>query len=55
MGIRVSGKTNNPATLKLLNHLCSFSFEQQYGEMSNWNETTKSTLKKLIKNLGKLV
>lgn len=55
MGIRISGKTNNPKTLKLLNTLCSFSFEQQYGEMSRWDDASKNMLARFIKKLGKLV
>lgn len=55
MGIRVSRKTDKPATLKLLNHLCSFSFEHQYGEMEKWDSQTKDCLKKLIDKLGKMV
>ena len=55
MGIRISGKTDNPKTLKLLNTLCSFSFEQQYGEMSRWDDASKNMLARFIKKLSKLV
>ena len=55
MGIRISKKTNNPATLKLLNKLTSFSFEQQFGEMERWDRDTRNLLVKLIDRLSKLV
>lgn len=55
MGIRISKKTNNPATLKLLSKLTSFSFEQQFGEMEKWDKDTRDLLMKFIDKLSKLV
>lgn len=55
MGVRISRKTDNPKTLKLLNTLCSFNFEQQYGEMSRWDDASKNMLARFIKKLSKLV
>lgn len=55
MGIRISKKTNNPATLRLLSKLTSFNFEQQFGEMERWDKDTRDLLMKLIDRLSKLV
>lgn len=55
MGIKISKKTNNPATLKLLSKLASFSFEHQFGEMEKWDKDTRDLLMKLIDRLNKLV
>lgn len=55
MGVRISRKTDNPKTLKLLNKLTSFSFEQQFGEMERWDKDTRDLLMKLIDKLSKLV
>ena len=43
-GIKVSVKTKAKETLKLSNHLRSFLFEQEYGELSNCTPVQKKTL-----------
>lgn len=43
-GIKVSVKTKAKETLKLSNHLRSYLFEQEYGELSNCTPTQKKTL-----------
>ena len=43
-GIRVSVKTRAKETLKLYNHLRSYLFEQEYGELSDYTPVQKKTL-----------
>lgn len=48
MGIRISKKTSRPATLKLINHIASYLFEQQYGEFNKQSdEKAQAFLKQL--------
>ena len=42
-GIKVSVKTKAKETLKLSNHLRSYLFEQEYGELSNCTPVQKKT------------
>lgn len=42
--IKVSVKTKTKETLKLYNHLRSYLFEQEYGELSNCTPVQKKTL-----------
>ena len=44
-GIKVSSKTKAKETLKLSNHLRSYLFEQEYGELSNCTTSQKKILK----------
>ena len=44
-GIKVSVKTKAKETLKLSNHLRSYLFEQEYGELSNCTPAQKKTLR----------
>ena len=44
-GIKISVKTKAKETLKLSNHLSSYLFEQEYGELSNCTPAQKKTLK----------
>ena len=44
-GIKISSKTNAKETLKLANHLRSYLFEQEYGELSNCTTAQKKILK----------
>ena len=55
MGIKVSRKTDLKITLKLLNKLLSFRFEQKFGEMEKWDNQTRDLLDKLIEGISKLV
>ena len=55
MGIKISRKTDLKVTLKLLNKLLSFRFEQEYGEMEEWDNQTRDLLNKLIERISKLV
>ena len=43
-GIKVSVKTKAKETLKLSNHLRSYLFEQEYGELSNCTPAQKKIL-----------
>ena len=47
MGIKIELKGTNktPATLRLLNTICSYLFEQQYGEMKYFTEPQKKVTK----------
>lgn len=47
-GIKISTKTKAKETLKLLNHLSSYLFEQEYGELSNCTSAQKNTLKEAL-------
>lgn len=50
MSIKVSAKTNKKATLKLISHISSFLFEEEYGEL-NHNEKLKRMLREVNKEL----
>ena len=54
-GIKVSVKTKAKETLKLSNHLRSFLFEQEYGELSNCTPTQKKTLRDALLVLNSIV
>lgn len=54
MSISLLAKTNKKATLKLVNHISSFLFEQEYGELVGQKELTaslKAVNKKLAESL----
>ena len=54
-GIKVSFKTKTKETLKLANHLRSYLFEQEYGELSNCTTAQKKTLKDALLVLNSIV
>ena len=54
-GIRVSVKTKAKETLKLSNHLRSYLFEQEYGELSNCTSAQKKTLMDALLVLNSIV
>ena len=54
-GIKVSIKTKAKETLKLSNHLRSFLFEQEYGELSNCTPAQKKTLRDALLVLDSIV
>ena len=54
-GIKVSVKTNAKETLKLSNHLRSYLFEQEYGELSNCTSAQKKTLRDALLVLNSVV
>ncbi len=54
MGVRLSTKTKNKEGLKLLNHINSYLFEQECGELSG-NAKVKTALKEASKALSELV
>jgi hypothetical protein len=54
MSIKLSAKTNKKATLKLVNHISSFLFEQEYEELVGQREliaSLKAINKKLMESL----
>lgn len=54
-GIKVSVKTKAKETLKLSNHLRSYLFEQEYGELSNCTPAQKKTLRDALLVLNSVV
>ena len=54
-GIKVSSKTKDKETLKLANHLRSYLFEQEYGELSNCTPAQKKTLREALLVLNSIV
>ena len=54
-GIKVSVKTKAKETLKLSNHLRSFLFEQEYGELSNCTPAQKKNLRSALLVLNSIV
>ena len=54
-GIKVSVKTKAKETLKLSDHLRSFLFEQEYGELSNCTPAQKKTLRDALLVLDSIV
>ena len=55
MSINISCKTNKKASLKLLNHINSFLFEEQCGELNRAPEIVKKRLKLAAKGLSELI
>lgn len=54
-GIKVSVKQRLKETLKLSNHLRSYLFEQEYGELSNYTPAQKKTLRDALLVLNSMV
>ena len=54
-GIKVSAKAKAKETLKLANHLRSYLFEQEYGELSNCTTSQKKILKDALLVLNSVV
>lgn len=54
MSIKLSAKTNKKETLKLVNHISSFLFEQEYGELAGQRELMTS-LKEVNKKLAEIL
>ena len=54
-GIKLIVKTKAKETLKLSNHLRTFLFEQEYGELSNCTFAQKKTLKDALLVLNSVV
>lgn len=54
-GIKISVKTKAKETLKLSNHLSSYLFEQEYGELSNCTSAQKNILKEALLVLDSII
>lgn len=54
-GIRVVVKTRAKETLKLSNHLRSYLFEQEYGELSSCTTAQKKLLRDALVVLNSIV
>ena len=54
-GIKVSVKTKAKEALKLSNHLRSFLFEQEYGELSNCTPVQKKILRDALAVLDLII
>ena len=54
-GIKISVKTKDKETLKLSNHLRSYLFEQEYGELSNCTPAKKKILRDALLVLNSVV
>lgn len=54
-GIRVVGKTRAKETLKLSNHLRSYLFEQECGELSSCAPAEKKVLREALVVLNSVV
>lgn len=54
-GIRVKIKTKAPETLKLSNHLRSYLFEQEYGELKYCTSVQKKTLMDALSILNSVI
>ena len=54
-GVKVSSKTKAKETLKLSNHLRSYLFEQEYGELSNCTTAQNKILKDALLVLNSIV
>ena len=55
MGIKVNSKTNKTASLKLMNEINSFLFEQEYGELRSAPEIVKKRLRLAVKGLASIL
>lgn len=54
MGIRTHGKSKAQSTLKLADHISSFMFEQEWGELKFFTQKQKDSLKKTMQMLYKV-
>lgn len=54
-GIKLIVKTKAKETLKLSNHLRTFLFEQEYGELSNYTPAQKKILRDALLVLDSVV
>lgn len=54
-GIKVSVKTKAKETLKLSNHLRSYLFEQEYGELNSCTTAQKKLLRDALVVLNSIV
>ena len=54
MGIRITGKSNKKATLKIISAISSYLFEQEYGELDG-NIDLQEDLRDILKKLNKIV
>lgn len=54
MGIALKSKTKATEALKLLNHINSYRFEQEYGELKGYKEANEA-LEKAAKALCKII
>ena len=54
-GITISTKTDKRASLKLLNQINSFLFEEQYGELKNAPSIVTKRLKLAAKGLADVI
>ena len=52
MGITLSAKTEHKQALKLYNQICTYLFEQEYGDL-RYNEKLKKQLQETAKELKK--
>lgn len=55
MSITISSSTKAKATLKLVNHISSYLFEQEYGELEHCSPEQKQVLKDAIKVLTTII
>lgn len=55
MSITISSSTKAKATLKLVNHISSYLFEQEYGELKHCSPEQKQVLKDAIKVLTTII
>lgn len=55
MGIQISTKTNMKETLKLLNHITTYLFEQECMELKQFKPTQKEKLKSVCRMLSKII
>lgn len=55
MGIRISVKTKKPASLKLYNHINSFLFEEEYGELKGIPSSEIDKIREARKVLSKII
>ena len=54
MGINISANTKAKASLRLYNHIASYMFEQEYGEMQG-NSRVKQVLDEAKKTLAEII
>lgn len=54
-GIKINAKTKAKETLKLFNHIRSYMFEQEYGELSNCTPAQKKTLEEALLVLNSII
>lgn len=55
MGINLIVKTDLKSSLKLLNHINTFLFEEEFGDLKNFSPSQIESIRKAARTLSKVI